>query len=95
MRPRVTTNKHIVQVPINSVMAGTILSTTILRSVNVVSGSSTEVVQGATVSAIYIEMWLLAGAQQPGSITVTLEKRIGSMGAMSFAMLEHVYRTMM
>ncbi len=33
-----------------------------------------EVQVGTTVKAFYFEIWLLAGSQQPGSITVTVEK---------------------
>ncbi len=46
--------------------------------------NANQVVEGSVIKAVYVEMWLLAGSQQPGSITVTLEKLIGSSTTMTF-----------
>ncbi len=83
MRPRVNTKKHIVQQGINAITAGTIKNLLLARAVAAPSGS-TQVTEGSIITAIFIEMWYLATSSQPGSVTVTLEKRIGSMAAMSF-----------
>ena len=45
---------------------------------------SVQVREGAIISAVYIEMWILAGSSQPGSFTISLEKRIGGQPAMTF-----------
>ncbi len=56
-------------------MAGTVKLFQLVEAVAVQNvTASRHVVQGASVKAIYIEMWILAGGQQPGSITMTVEK---------------------
>ena len=84
MRPRVNVQKHFVQQGIDEVLAGTIRNLTLVRSVSGVPAGSSQVKEGAIISAIFIEMWFQAGSQQIGSVTATLEKRIGSMAAMTF-----------
>jgi len=73
MRPIITSKKHYVQTPINTVMEATILN---IEYVNAVAEPSAgrDVLEGSIVKAVYIEMWLLAGANQPGSVTVSVEK---------------------
>ncbi len=54
-------------------MEATILN---IEYVNAVAEPSAgrDVLEGSIVKAVYIEMWLLAGANQPGSVTVSVEK---------------------
>ncbi len=86
MRAVINSEKHIVQMGINSVMGGTINNVELLRSVNVsdVTGLANQVTVGTEVKAVYIELWLLVGQQQPGSITVSFEKKIADSTVMSF-----------
>ncbi len=85
MRAIINSNKHIVQEGIDEVMAGTIKNLQIVIAVAEPNTSnSDEVEQGSIIKAVYVEMWLLAGSQQPGSVTVTLEKVIASSTAMTF-----------
>ena len=84
MRPRVNTEKHIRQLPIDSVGTGTINNATVLVAVDQPSSNAIDVRVGSVVSAVYIELWVLAGSQQPGSITVTLEKLVAGQTPMSF-----------
>ncbi len=76
MRPRVHSEKRIVQSGINETNAGSVRTIVIANAVQN-SSALTEVDAGCTISAVQVEMWLLATQQQPGSITVTLEKMIG------------------
>jgi len=46
--------------------------------------AAAHVVEGARIEAIYIELWVLAGSQQPGSITVTVEKAISGLPSPTF-----------
>ncbi len=82
MRAKVNTKKHFVQYPIDVTPMATIKNITLARSVSA-PASSDEVTEGASISAIFVELWLLAGSQQPGNFIVTLEKRMGSMAAMT------------
>ena len=75
MRAPITSTKHYVQTGIDSVMAGTVKSENLVqgrRSVDVTSAF--QVVEGSVVKAVYVEVWILAGSQQPGSFTFTIEK---------------------
>ncbi len=75
MRPIITSRKHILQVPINSQMAGTASTTNIARAEQSADHTNVSHVDvGASVKAVFVEIWLLAGSQQPGSITFTVEK---------------------
>ena len=83
VRPTVNSEKHYRQLPINQELAGTVRNIQVIKAVADPSTSS-EVRVGAVVKAVYVEIWLLSGSSQPGSVTVTLEKAIGSMSNMSF-----------
>ncbi len=94
MRPIITSRKHILQIPIDSRMAGTSSTTNIARAEQVADHTNVSHVDvGATVKAVYIELWLLAGSQQPGSITVTVEKLPSNLNGPTFTQMAtlHTY----
>jgi len=68
-------------------MAGTITNVVLARTVDAsnLTGLASEIATGTVLKAIYVEIWILAGAQQPGSFTVTVEKKVASTALMSFA----------
>ena len=82
----INSRKHILQIPINSVMQGTLLVTNAINSVKAgsVTADPRDVEEGAIVKAIFIELWLLAGSQQPGSVTLTFEKIVAGQIGMTF-----------
>ncbi len=72
-----------VQLGINSVTGGTITTVSLLNVVDV-PASADQIRIGAVVKAIFIELWILAGSQQPGSFTITVEKVVGDGTPMDF-----------
>ncbi len=82
MRPRVNTKKHYRQLSLGAVASGAITPLTLVEAVAAPSASH-EVVEGAIVSAIYIEMWLTSDDTAAGTAIVTLEKIMGGGVAMT------------
>ena len=83
VRPTINSEKHLRQLPINQELAGTIRNIQVIKAVASPSTSS-EIRVGAVVKAVYVEIWLLSGSSQPGSVTVSLEKLPGTSPEMSF-----------
>ncbi len=85
VRPTITSRKHILQVPINSVVGGTLNIVKIAHAKQDADHTvASEVNVGESIKAVYVEIWLLAGSSQPGSTTVTLEKIPGVGSSMTF-----------
>ncbi len=66
-------------------MGGTLFANTVVfaREIKDVANAN-HIVQGSVVKAIYVELWILAGSQQPGSFTITVEKVPAAAPAMTF-----------
>ena len=74
MRPRVHTEKHILNVPIATVIAGASAPVEIAIAVAQPSTAS-EVREGASISAVYIELWIESDdANNAGSFNISFEK---------------------
>ncbi len=73
MRPRVNTEKHILQYSLASTAAGAITNLTIVNAV-AAPAAREEVREGAIVSAVYLEIWLTSSDANPSTSIVTLEK---------------------
>ncbi len=85
MKPTVVTEKHIVQQSRSQVATVSLVTIDIVDSVAVADKDAVdEVEQGSTVSAVFIELWLLDTAND-GSFSVTLEKRPSGNTALGFA----------
>ncbi len=85
MKPTINTEKHIVQQSRSQVATVALSTIDIIDSVAVNNKDAVdEVVQGSTVSAVYVELWLLDSSND-GSFNVTLEKRPSGASAMGFA----------
>ncbi len=82
MRPRVHTEKHIVQVSLATVASGAISARTIAFGVVTPTATNTDVREGSIISAVYIEMWLTSDDAGSSTAIVTLERRSGNMVAM-------------
>ncbi len=92
MKAPINSIKHIVQQGIDTVMGGTMQNITVVNAVSNPDGDiSVQCEQGSIIKAIYFEMWLLAGSQQPGSITVTCEKVIANVAPMTFLQGSQLY----
>jgi len=84
MRPKVHTEKHLIQSSLGSVASGAISIITLADAVAVPS-TSTNVREGSTISSVYIEMWVQSDDSSLGTAIVTLEKLSGDMGGMTAA----------
>ncbi len=74
MRPIITSVKHYVQIPIAAVAMGAINNQKVITSVAQPT-LAVNVLQGSVVKAVYVEIWLLAGAMDEGSFTLAIEKK--------------------
>ncbi len=74
MRPIIQSQKHYVQVSLNTVLSGAASATRIINGVEIATGNPDDVVQGANVKAVFVEIWIRAGDTVPGSVLVTLVK---------------------
>ncbi len=74
MKPVIHSRKHIVQSPFDGILTGTaqniVLATVVDRTI---ADAATEIVEGAHVKAIFIEMWL-QNSSNDGHAVVILEK---------------------
>ncbi len=79
MRPRVHTQKHIVQSSLFVNTAGTKNERTLIEAVAVADKTgSHEVEQGSTISAIYLEYWCKTNDSSEGTEIAIVEKTSGS-----------------
>ncbi len=86
MRPQINSRKHYVQVSLNTILAGA-LSTVVIADVKEAPTGADEVRVGATVKAVYIEMWVRTNDTSPGTALLSFYKGKQD-GFMTFA--EHV-----
>ncbi len=78
VRPVIHAVKHYVQTSLVSVLASAILNTNLIVAVEGPSANTpAEVVEGAIVKAIYIELWARGSELTPGSFVFVIEKRPG------------------
>ncbi len=74
MRPRVHTEKHIVQNSLFTIASGAISNVAPLNTL-AVPAAAVDVREGSTVSAIYCEMWVITDDTASGTVITTLEKK--------------------
>ncbi len=75
MRPRVHTEKHLLQNSLFTVAASAIFNRTIAVAVSSpASASGIDVREGCTISAVYCEMWIHTDDATSGTAVITLEK---------------------
>ncbi len=85
VRPTITSRKHIVQVPVNVVVGGTLNIVKIAHAKQDADDTvASEVHVGDTIKAVYVEIWLQSSSNQVGSITATVEKIPGVGSSMTF-----------
>ncbi len=85
MKPIIHSTKHYVQQSRSQVGTVQLQALDIIRSVeSTIANAVDEVAEGATVKAVYVEMWILDTAAD-GSFVITLEKRPGSGVIQTFA----------
>ncbi len=94
VRPTINSEKHYRQVTVDSVLGGTVKNNTIAVAVAVPSGAQSEVRVGAVIKAVYVEMWVMAEAQNIGSQTIILQKTVGDADPITFLEMAdlHGYR---
>ena len=75
MRPRVHTEKHIVQRSLFAIVTGTISNIALARSVSTPAAASIlDVREGCIITAVYVEMWVTSDDNAAGTVITTLEK---------------------
>ncbi len=87
MKPKVHTQKHIVQFPIASITAGA--TNPMVVALAVLEGAKTtnsDVEVGSDISAIFVELWIQS-ATVSGSFTLTVEKRVANATAITAAQM--------
>ncbi len=82
MRPRINTDKHIVQQSLFTVASGAITNRSIVIGIEDRTTNS-HVRIGAVVTAVYVEMWITSDDTGQGSAIVTLEKLDGGQDLMA------------
>jgi len=88
VRPMVHSTKHYVQQSIGTSVVGTPTATDIVKSVSVVDKNIvSEVEEGNSVKAVYLEMWLRSAATAAASFTFIIVKRPSGLGAPTAANL--------
>jgi len=84
MRPIIASRKHIVQIPINTTIGGTIENIIFARSKQDYQSSVADNVEvGTIVKAVYVELWAQSDGQNIGSVTITVEKLPGAAALMT------------
>ncbi len=79
VKPMVHSTKHYVQKSIATIVAGAIETMTLVHAVTVgTKDSASEVEEGNSVKACYIEMWLRSSEAAPGSFIAALYKQPGT-----------------
>ncbi len=85
MRPVIHSVKHYVQMSRFTVTTGTVVNTNLVDSVEgTVANLVDEVVEGAIVKAVYIELWLIGSVSDQHSIVTVSKEQAGFTGP-SFA----------
>ncbi len=85
MRPVIKSRKHIVQTPFSEISTGTRETIQVALVVDrTLADAATEVVEGAIIKAVFVEMWLQNDGTNGHSI-VTLEKTQSEATGPSFA----------
>ncbi len=86
MRPRVHVEKHMVQKSLFAVASGALAVQVIASGLQDPDAAvATNVREGATISAVYCEMWITSDDTAAGTAIITLEKRQSGVGAMTAA----------
>ncbi len=75
MKPVIHSTKHYIQNSLATTVAGAVTATTIATSVAVQDKNSVaEVVEGATIKAVYVEDWVRTNDTSPGSFVYIIAK---------------------
>ncbi len=78
--------KHYLEQTLGNIGPGLLTSLNIVTAVAVVDKNiSNEVEEGATIKAVYVEMWITSDDVTQSSFTITLEKIPAGAGAMTYA----------
>jgi len=85
LKPVIHSQKHYVQQSRSQVATISVVGIDIIKSVEgTVANAVDEVIEGAVVKAVYVEMWIL-DSSNAGSFVITLEKRPSGLGGIAFA----------
>ncbi len=87
MRAPIHSQKHMVQWTLTTIgTLGTMVSETFLTAVGpTLNNLPSEVVEGALVKAVFVELWITSDDTAGSSFVITLEKQPGAGGAMDYA----------
>ncbi len=85
VRPTVNSVKHYVQVSLATIAAGLVVTTNIAFSQEAASTAADQVRIGASIKAIFVEMWVRGSELSPGTVLMTLYKTPNGAAAMTAA----------
>ncbi len=88
MKAIISSRKHIVQTSLTVIEEQTRTSILLVNAIEAQASIPNEVVVGAVVKAVYIELWLLGESSQPCTATWMLEKVQNSAGSASQAEMQ-------
>ncbi len=75
MRAPIHSEKHYIQTSLTTVLAGAVLNVILIDAVAVKDkNTATEVIEGALVKAVYIELWIRGQDTSPGAVQAALIK---------------------
>ncbi len=79
VRPMVHSQKHYRQFSLATIAAGALQNSDIINAVNVVDkNTSSEVEEGSSVKAVYLELWINTNDTSPGTNIIIIEKQTGA-----------------
>ncbi len=84
MKPPINSVKHIVQRSLVTIDTGTILNIGVAAA-DELPDSSSKVRIGATIKAVYVELWYIGSSSQPVTQTSCLEKNVAGAPVMTHA----------
>ncbi len=91
MKAVIHSTKHLVQTPFSGIMTGTAENLTLVKAVeSTTANTSKEVEEGASVKAIFVEMWLI-NSSIDGHQIVILEKVGQNLTGATFANMGNLY----
>ena len=74
MKAPIHSDKHYIQRSLLTVAAGTIHEVLIAVARNIKTGTDSDVLEGAVIKAVFVEMWARGSETSPGSVLLTLLK---------------------
>ncbi len=83
--------KHYIQYTLTQVMSGTTAAFSVIVAEQDYEGAANRVPVGAVVKAVYIELWGMGPAAQPGTLSMSVEKVVAGAPSMTFLQAQSLH----